>query len=230
MLKIYLLLFITYFLFIANAVFAQKTVSEKYTIKQYTDENGLPQNSVKSISADSEGFIWLATEDGLTRFDGRQFYTFNKASLGISNNRFFLIQPSLNGAGSGQKAGKNIYAVVDGNEFVRIHNGTAVRDSNYYDNEIKPFLFLQNRKDQTYFSSKLPDYLLNILGSRPIMISVGHGNGNFYICDTASIQYFSQGRKKYEVPFLAKRGRSFFLIDDKLYHFNKKGAVTNINE
>lgn len=57
--------------------FAQK----RYTVSHYTSDNGLQQNSVKSIAMDSEGFVWLATEDGLARFDGRQFYVFNKFNV-----------------------------------------------------------------------------------------------------------------------------------------------------
>jgi len=230
--KINYLLFISLYLSVGNFVFGQKNIAEKYSIKQYTDENGLPQNSIKGVSSDSDGFIWLATEDGLTRFDGRQFYTFNKSSLGISNNRFFLLLPSLNITSPtglvAQKANRQIYAVVDGNEFVRINNGSAVRDSGYYDHKIKPYVVLKGRNQQTFFSAKLPDYLLDIRSSYPIMINVGYGTGSFYICDTNSIQYFSQNKKKFETAFQRKKGGDFFLIADKLYHFNE-GIITHIN-
>lgn len=39
----------------------------------YTTENGLPQNLVKKIIQDKTGFIWLITNEGLTRFDGYRF-------------------------------------------------------------------------------------------------------------------------------------------------------------
>jgi signal transduction histidine kinase len=43
--------------------------------QNYTTENGLPQNSVKDIITDKYGFLWIATENGITRFDGSQFVT-----------------------------------------------------------------------------------------------------------------------------------------------------------
>jgi ligand-binding sensor domain-containing protein/signal transduction histidine kinase len=41
-------------------------------------ENGLPQNTVHSIKQSLDGFIWIATEEGLARFDGINFLVFNK--------------------------------------------------------------------------------------------------------------------------------------------------------
>ncbi len=53
------------FLFFAFNLNAQSLFYEKYT-----NENGLPQNSIYSIIQDHNGFIWIATEGGLARFDG----------------------------------------------------------------------------------------------------------------------------------------------------------------
>ncbi len=44
---------------------------EKLTVR-----NGLSHNKVNCIVQDSRGFIWLGTDDGLNRFDGRQFTHF----------------------------------------------------------------------------------------------------------------------------------------------------------
>ena len=35
--------------------------SNNYVVRQYTSDNGLPQNSVKSIKFDKSGFCWLST-------------------------------------------------------------------------------------------------------------------------------------------------------------------------
>lgn len=44
------------------------------------DQQGLPQAFVPAIVQDRQGFIWLATRDGLCRYDGRQFKIFQPAS------------------------------------------------------------------------------------------------------------------------------------------------------
>ncbi|WP_128548374.1 hybrid sensor histidine kinase/response regulator transcription factor [Larkinella soli] len=41
-----------------------------------TDRQGLPQAFVPSILQDRQGFIWVATRDGLCRYDGHQFRIF----------------------------------------------------------------------------------------------------------------------------------------------------------
>lgn len=42
----------------------------------YGIENGLPESRIVSISQDSTGYIWLAGENGLFRFDGMRFNVF----------------------------------------------------------------------------------------------------------------------------------------------------------
>lgn len=39
-------------------------------------DKGLPQNSVQAIVQDRAGFIWLGTQDGVARYDGRRFVVF----------------------------------------------------------------------------------------------------------------------------------------------------------
>jgi ligand-binding sensor domain-containing protein/two-component sensor histidine kinase len=45
----------------------------------------LPSNAVESILRDSHGFLWLATREGLARFDGYDFVTYTKAD-GLPRN------------------------------------------------------------------------------------------------------------------------------------------------
>ncbi len=50
----------------------------QYTQDVWNTETGLPQNSILAIAQTSEGYLWLATEEGLARFDGVHFTLFNK--------------------------------------------------------------------------------------------------------------------------------------------------------
>ena len=43
----------------------------------YTSGSGLPNSHIYDIYQDSRGFIWISTENGLSRFDGMDFRTFN---------------------------------------------------------------------------------------------------------------------------------------------------------
>ena len=64
--------FIISALFVINA-FGQSQVS----FRQLSVNDGLSQNSVVSVTQDSIGFLWLATQDGLNRYDGNKFHIYN---------------------------------------------------------------------------------------------------------------------------------------------------------
>src|SRR5712671_3832743 len=42
-------------------------------LRHYTTADGLANNAVHSIASDSRGFLWFATAEGLSRFDGYGF-------------------------------------------------------------------------------------------------------------------------------------------------------------
>lgn len=50
--------------------------AEQLPLRHYTSADGLASSAVTSISRDSRGFLWFATRDGLSRFDGSQFVNF----------------------------------------------------------------------------------------------------------------------------------------------------------
>jgi ligand-binding sensor domain-containing protein/signal transduction histidine kinase len=46
--------------------------------RAWQTESGLPQNTVHSVAQTSDGYIWVATEEGLARFDGLGFEVFDR--------------------------------------------------------------------------------------------------------------------------------------------------------
>jgi len=56
---------------------AQPTASLRVHV--YNTENGLPHNRVNALYADSRGFLWICTDDGVSRFDGHRFVTYTTA-------------------------------------------------------------------------------------------------------------------------------------------------------
>lgn len=42
----------------------------------FTTKNGLPSNTIRRIFQDRDGFLWLATDNGLCRYDGSRFVNF----------------------------------------------------------------------------------------------------------------------------------------------------------
>jgi ligand-binding sensor domain-containing protein/signal transduction histidine kinase len=49
--------------------------AQQLPLRRYTTADGLPSNAVYGIAGDSRGFLWFATAEGLSRFDGFSFTT-----------------------------------------------------------------------------------------------------------------------------------------------------------
>lgn len=45
-------------------------------LEHLTTADGLPQSSVHAVLQDSQGFVWLGTEDGLVRYDGHELFRY----------------------------------------------------------------------------------------------------------------------------------------------------------
>src|ERR1044072_8503268 len=74
--------FITFICGVAVACVALAFAAEKplgqFSHSVWRTENGLPQNTVRAITQTRDGYIWLATDDGLVRFDGIRLTIFDR--------------------------------------------------------------------------------------------------------------------------------------------------------
>ena len=66
--------------FFGLTAIAQEKPSSQWGIRVWQVEDGLPQNQVRAICQTRAGYLWLATFDGLARFDGVRFVFFNRAN------------------------------------------------------------------------------------------------------------------------------------------------------
>ena len=61
----------------ASALDPSKSLTQ-YRLDVWKEKAGLPQSVVTDIVQTRDGYIWLATEGGLVRFDGVRFTRFDK--------------------------------------------------------------------------------------------------------------------------------------------------------
>src|SRR5690242_5140625 len=65
------------------------SASAQIAVDSWTADNGLPQNIIRAICQAPDGYLWLATFNGLVRFDGVRFTIFNRSNTpGVVGNRF----------------------------------------------------------------------------------------------------------------------------------------------
>lgn len=84
------------FIFSALSFVSFNSVSQNSLAKHFGVEEGLASNRVYTAFQDSKGFIWLATTNGVSRFDGKTFknYTSNN---GLPDNDIFDINEDASG-------------------------------------------------------------------------------------------------------------------------------------
>ena len=69
----------------------------KFSFRNLSINEGLSQSSVMDIAIDSLGFIWMATQDGLNRFDGKEFISFRKNFDDITTPNSNILGKVVNG-------------------------------------------------------------------------------------------------------------------------------------
>ncbi|HXS67764.1 MAG TPA: two-component regulator propeller domain-containing protein, partial [Candidatus Polarisedimenticolia bacterium] len=66
--------------FLVPAIIRGAEFSEEYLTDVWTADEGLPDSSVIAIAQTPDGYLWIGTYNGLVRFDGVRFVTFDPAN------------------------------------------------------------------------------------------------------------------------------------------------------
>ncbi len=77
-------------------VLNSKTFAQKARFMQLNVDNGLAQNSVFCIAQDKNGFVWISTEGGINRYDGKSVKVFRHNPddpSSVSSNNVIAILP-----------------------------------------------------------------------------------------------------------------------------------------
>ena len=73
--------------------------SQNYNIQTFTTKEGISHNDVRAMAVDSLGFMWIATWDGLSRYDGYSFRNyFHKTNDSLSLPYFSVQNILVDGA------------------------------------------------------------------------------------------------------------------------------------
>jgi signal transduction histidine kinase/ligand-binding sensor domain-containing protein len=69
----------------ASALNPRRALTQ-YTRTVWTQEHGLPQDTVRAIAQTKDGYLWIGTDEGLAQFDGYDFVVFNKENGSLPSN------------------------------------------------------------------------------------------------------------------------------------------------
>jgi len=124
-----------------------------------TTDDGLSHNRVTDIIQDKNGFVWIATIDGLNRYDGKQFevYTHNNDNYtSLTSSYTTCLKEDVNGnIYIGTKSGLNIYNRISNNfSSVSLKSSNSIVAFPY----IRQLLF---DNDSTLWIETLSGYLIN---------------------------------------------------------------------
>jgi signal transduction histidine kinase len=87
-----------FLLFILGGLFSLPA-QDSYRIQRFNTDNGLPSNGIKGLQWDEgTGFLWIATEAGVLRYNGAEFRKFDKTNMPeMEAERMMFILKDLQG-------------------------------------------------------------------------------------------------------------------------------------
>lgn len=104
-------------------------VADEYLLDRWTTADGLPVNGTNAVHIGKSGYLWLATFDGLARFDGHRFVVFNASrNPGLPGNRLIELTPTPDGQLWVRTARKHL-ARFDGHRFQTFGRDRGLPDS-----------------------------------------------------------------------------------------------------
>src|SRR5258706_1606329 len=92
-------------------------------MEKLTTKEGLSSNKINDIAQDDNGFLWIATTDGLNRFDGTEVvqYFHNDKTNSLSHNYVYCLE----------KLPGN-YIAIGTQEGLDFYNSNTGKFSNFY--------------------------------------------------------------------------------------------------
>ena len=159
--------FLLFFLFSLQAGLAQQ-----YNFINYSIEDGLVQSQVQSMCQDKEGYIWLGTLGGLSKWDGINFINFS-VDDGLLNNGIYALLAHSSGA---------VYAGTKGgfNQF----NGEQITSHKFKDefNENYVRAIIEDKNDNIWFGLD-NGWLIRFSEGKFYYINIEKGNIRNLYCD-----------------------------------------------
>lgn len=124
-------LLILYLLFSQQYFLAAQNQHQPY-FRNYSTNEGLSSPEVHDIIQDQNGYLWIATDNGVCRYDGYTFTNFG-AKEGLRNNVIFHLREDQEGKIWMQSMTGNMYYYCQDSIYAYPYNHLIVAYRNYFD-------------------------------------------------------------------------------------------------
>jgi len=169
-------------------------IAQDYVLSNWTVEDGLSSNDVQDVLQDKDGFLWIATEHGLNKFDG---YTFEKHRYHPNDST---------------SIGANFISSIckDGQENIWVNLSVGIVSK--YDKRTRKFKNYIFPNRQTYI------FDINFIPGRGIYISTNKGLFNIAPHSNQMIWLYPKGGSPQKSVH-----KTFASSDQRLYLSTEKG-------
>ncbi|MBI9068139.1 MAG: SpoIIE family protein phosphatase [Salinivirgaceae bacterium] len=205
--------------------FAQKYYFDNYSVKE-----GLSQSKVNDLIQDKDGFIWLGTASGISKFDGKLFVNYS-ADDGLSENGVrSILQDSKGNIWFGHTGGG--ITVFDGKSFKRISIDTIKikSDITSFLEDSKGRFWIGTQGDGAYKLDKIPTLFDKTLEhthytgksklSDRIYFITELSNGKILFVIDVMIKYFDEEEQSFKT--YKQEGLSYFFQITTIFEDSNK--------
>lgn len=187
------LLFIFYLLLQIDSL-GQSIGSTIHSTTTFTTKDGLPSNFIYDLSQDQFGYLWIATDNGVSCFDGKRFKNYTTKN-GLPSND--VLQVILDGTGT---VWVNCYK----------------QPPSYFDIQTNRFICIENNKLVTEICS---DFISNIQQTRDGILFENKKGRIIYTKQVLGTVVLNNGNKK-ALSSIVVRDKIYLLSSDGTHDYN----------
>ncbi len=220
--------------------------SQTYPFTNYGVQDGLAQSNVAAILQDRKGYFWMATESGVSHFDGKNFITYTTENGLANNNVSALLLDAKGNVWMGHENGMltkydpSISLKDNGKPFIAITSEALPKDKKIYS-------LYEDKKGNIWIctaqfgaivldpeTSTYKAYTSKEGLSQYVFSAIEDKSGNMYFLTDVGIKYLDASTNKFEffkpegVPF--GQITSFIKDDDENFLIGTvNGSLYNYN-
>ncbi|MFY7732194.1 MAG: histidine kinase [Bacteroidia bacterium] len=207
-------------LLLAFGLLVKINFAQQPVFRHISKYNGLPSNTIYDMKEDKNGFIWLGTEKGLVRFDGKNTVVYTHAKMNgtaVSN----IIIDGIGRIWCQNFTGQHFYVLNDSMVYPELKNTGTFNIT--YINKQNDIFIISNSMLYIYNKQLI---LKDSIGIKDFVNSFVFKN-NYYIIESTKLSKVINGKKTLNSTFDNKNNKSgavFAINKNHVFFINKSSA------